>query len=198
MYIFQFTIQTMANNNIPAILIYGRQIIETYPEIVGARKNFVFDFEITGSENDNHNIREFIVRKLGFTEEEVNNASIIHKNISTDGLKWHIDDCQLIERKKSVGIIYNNEQYVQVSETEHKIKYLYFNTPTKKLPKATFLFYSSTHGIDFDGGILVLADNTRIYPKRNNGFVMDSREAHMVTPVTRGIRNVTVVKIYNR
>jgi hypothetical protein len=77
-----------------------------------------------------------------------------------------------------------------------KCVYLYFNTPTKKLPKFTILFYSSTHGVDFEGGTLKLADGTEIIPKRNNGFVVDSREAHMVTRITKGVRNVSVVKIY--
>ena len=72
---------------------------------------------------------------------------------------------------------------------------MYFNTPTKKLPKFTILFYSSTYQVDFEGGILNLADGTQVVPVKNHGFVLDSREAHMVTRVTKGIRNVTVVKI---
>ena len=88
------------------------------------------------------------------------------------------------------------EQYILLDNTGDKLVYLYFNTPTKKLPKFTVLFYSSTHQIDFEGGILNLADGTQVIPVKNHGFILDSRESHMVTRVTKGIRNVTVVKIY--
>lgn len=184
--------------NVPAILTYGRKILEMFPEIISSRKSFEFDFIINycdNPEDSNENIRNF-VKNLGFTQEEADNAIIIHKNIKPEGLSWHIDDCQLVKFKKGKEPIYNIDQYILLDNTGDKLVYLYFNTPTKKLPKFTILFYSSTYQVDFEGGILNLADGTQVIPVKNHGFVLDSREAHMVTRVTKGIRNVTVVKIY--
>jgi hypothetical protein len=53
-----------------------------------------------------------------------------------------------------------------------------------------------TYCEDFIGGLLVLADNTTIKPRAGWGYMLDSREAHMVTPILSGHRFVTVVKIY--
>ncbi len=189
---------TPIERNVPVILTYGRKILKMFPNIVSSRKSFEFNFDIEHSgnpDNSNNNIREF-VKNLGFTQEESDNAVIIHKNIKPEGLSWHIDDCQLVKYKKGKEPIYNLEQYILLDNTGDKLIYLYFNTPTKKLPKFTILFYSSTYQVDFEGGILNLADGTQIISVKNHGFVLDSREAHMVTPVAKGIRNVTVVKIY--
>jgi hypothetical protein len=184
--------------NVPAILTYGRKILEMFPNIVSSRKSFEFDFDIDysgNSDDSNKNIRDF-VKNLGFTQEESDNAVIVHKNIKPEGLSWHIDDCQLVKYKKDKEPTYNLEQYILLDNTGDKLVYLYFNTPTKKLPKFTILFYSSTHQVDFEGGILNLADGTQVIPVKNHGFILDSRESHMVTRITKGIRNVTVVKIY--
>jgi hypothetical protein len=185
--------------NIPAILTFGKKILELFPEIKSSRKMFKYDFDINHYKNpdeSNQNIRLFLVKNLGFSEEQSTNAVIIHKNIKPEGLTWHIDDCQLVKYKKDKQPEYNLEQYILLDTVGEKFIYLYFNTPTKKLPKFTILFYSSTFGIDFDGGILTLADGTQIESKKSHGFILDSREAHMVTRVTKGIRNVSVVKIY--
>jgi hypothetical protein len=185
--------------NVPLILTFGKKILELFPEIKSSRKMFEYNFNINHFENpdeSNENIRLFLVRNLGFTEEQSINAIIIHKNIKPVGLTWHIDDCQLVKYKKDKKPVYNLDQYILLDTDGEKLVYLYFNTPTKKLPKFTILFYSSTYGIDFDGGILTLADGTQIKSKKNYGFIVDSREAHMVTRITKGIRNVSVVKIY--
>lgn len=185
--------------NIPTILSYGVKILSIFPEITSSRRHFTYNFTINHSNNpndSNDDICDFLIKNLGFTQEQIDNCVIVHKNIEQKGLSWHIDDCQLIKVKKDKIPTYNTNQYTMLENNGDKTVYLYFNTPTKKLPKFTILFYSSTHGIDFDGGILTLADGTQIIPKNKNGFVMDSREAHMVTRITRGIRNVSVVKIY--
>lgn len=189
---------TPIERNIPVILTYGRKVLEMFPNIVSSRKSFEFNFDIDHSDNpdnSNGNIRQF-VKNLGFTQEESDNAVIVHKNIKPEGLSWHIDDCQLVKYKKGKEPIYNLDQYILLDNIGDKLVYLYFNTPTKKLPKFTILFYSSTYQVDFEGGILNLADGTKVVPVKNHGFVLDSKEAHMVTRVTKGIRNVTVVKIY--
>jgi len=185
--------------NVPAILTYGRKILEMFPEIPSSRKHFQYDFHINHSDNpdsSNDNIRDFIVKNLGFTQVQAENCVIVHKNLKPEGLSWHIDDCQLVKFKKDKVPTYNLDQYILLENTGEKLVYLYFNTPTKELPKFTILFYSSTHGVDFEGGTLKLADGTEILSVKNHGFVVDSREAHMVTRITKGVRNVSVVKIY--
>jgi hypothetical protein len=178
--------------NEPLLLKYGKTILTTY-NLQQARKEFTFDFDIysTGDPiESNAEIITFLETSLGFTREQAQNAVIIHKNIGEKGLKWHIDNCQLVNFKTAPT--YNLEQYIHLEGT----KYLYFNTDYKKLPKYTILFYSSTYGKDFMGGMLTLADGVKIRPEKQKGIMMDSREAHMVTPVTSGTRYVTVVKIY--
>jgi hypothetical protein len=190
---------SISKRNVPIVLTYGRKILEMFPEIPSSRKHFQYDFHIPHSDNpdtSNDNIRDFLVKNLGFTVEQAKNCVIIHKNLKPEGLSWHIDDCQLVKFKKDKVPVYNLDQYILLENMGEKCVYLYFNTPTKKLPKFTILFYSSTHGVDFEGGILTLADKTEIIPKKNTGFVVDSREAHMVTRITKGVRNVSVVKIY--
>jgi len=179
-------------NNKPAIQKYGEMLLEKY-NLVDTRQEFIYDFTIDHSNDPSTadgNIRRFLETYFLFTLEQISRAVIVHKTIEKPGLKWHIDDCQLVNFK--IAPTYNLEQYIHLKDT----KYLYFNTPTKTLPKYTILFYSSTYREDFDGGLLTLADGTQIEPKKQNGILLDSREAHMVTPVTRGIRNVSVVKIY--
>ena len=189
--------------NKPAIQKYGELILERY-NLASSRKEFTFDFNIDFNIDftiynnideqitlTNSKIRTFLEKTLHFTEEQSANAVIVHKTIDKPGLKWHIDDCQLVNFKQNAPS-YNLEQYIHLEGS----KYLYFNTPTKTLPKFTVLFYSSTYKEDFDGGILNLVDGTQIKPQKQKGFVMDSREAHMVSPVSRGVRNVSVVKIY--
>jgi len=190
---------SISKRNVPIILTYGQKILQMFPEIPSYRKHFQYDFHIPHSDNpdsSNDNIRDFLVKNLGFTVEQVENCVIVHKNLKPEGLSWHIDDCQLVKFKKDKTPKYNLDQYILLDNTGEKFVYLYFNNSKQILPKFTILFYSSTHGVDFEGGTLKLADGTEIIPKKNNGFVVDSREAHMVTRITKGVRNVSVVKIY--
>ena len=181
-----------SQRNIPAIQKYGKLILERY-NLSSARKEFTFDFIINHDAEPstaNDTIRAFLEHTLHFTQQQATNAVIVHKTIDKPGLKWHIDDCQLVNFKTAPS--YNLEQYIHLEGS----KYLYFNTPTKTLPKFTILFYSSTYKVDFDGGELILADGAQIKPEKQKGIMIDSREAHMVLPVSRGVRNVSVVKIY--
>jgi len=190
---------SISKRNVPIVLTYGRKILKMFPEIPSSRKHFQYDFYISHSDNpdtSNDNIKDFLVKNLGFTIEQAENCVIVHKNLNPEGLSWHIDDCQLVKFKKDKTPKYNLDQYILLENTGEKFVYLYFNTPTKKLPKFTILFYSSTIGVDFEGGTLKLADGTEILSVKNHGFVVDSREAHMVTRITKGVRNVSVVKIY--
>jgi hypothetical protein len=188
-------------SNTPKLLLYGRELATRF-NLYQIRKYFAFDFEINiATENDlemtNTAIKAFIIanREYFNLEDDILSAIedhiiIVHKTIPDTGLKWHIDDCQIIKRKTAPE--YNKECYIPLDEH----KYLYFNTSNGKLPKYTLLFYSSTYDVDFKGGILVFGDGTQIKPVKGTGILFDSREVHMVTPVIEGIRQVTLIKIY--
>ena len=181
-------------SNVPAIYTWGKKIQEEL-NLSASRREFTFPFEI-GSETPREVIIDFIRSELEITDFNPEQAVIVHKTIPQPGLKWHIDDCVINNRKEPPT--FNLEQYIllEANTAESKYRYLYFNTPTKRLPRMTLLFYSSTYGEDFMGGKLCLSDGVEILPQRGQGLLLDSREVHMVTPVKSGDRRVSVVKIY--
>ena len=183
--------------NIPAIYTWGKKIKKDL-NLSAIRREFTYPFEMT-SNTPRETIIDFIssqTHQLGISEFNAEHVVIIHKTVPEPGLKWHIDDCVINNRKEPPT--YNLEQYIllEANPTESKYRYLYFNTPTKRLPRYTLLFYSSTYGEDFTGGKLCLSDGAEILPVKGHGFLLDSREVHMVTPVKSGERRVSVVKIY--
>jgi len=179
---------------IPAIYTWGKKIQEEL-NLSKIRREFTFPFEM-GDETPRDTIIDFIHTVLGITDFNAESVVIVHKTIPQPGLKWHIDDCVINNRKEPPT--FNLEQYIllEANPAESKYRYLYFNTPTKRLPRFTLLFYSSTYGEDFTGGKLCLSDGVEVLPQRGFGFLLDSREVHMVTPVKTGNRRVSVVKIY--
>lgn len=186
-------------SNIPAILTWGKKIQEDL-NLSAIRREFTFPFDMT-PDTPRETIIDFIramtqAHHLGISDFDADHVVIVHKIIPQSGLKWHIDDCIINNRKEPPT--YNQEGYILLEEnpTESKYRYLYFNTPTKRLPRYTLLFYSSTYGEDFTGGKLCLSDGMEILPQKGHGFLLDSREVHMVTPVKSGERRVSVVKIY--
>jgi hypothetical protein len=198
------------STNMPAIYTWGKKIVEDL-NLVAARRQFTFDFPLD-STTPNNVIIDFINTNLGITDFNLDEIAIIHKKIDKPGLKWHIDDCVINVRKDKPT--YNVDQYILLESNlgsnlesnlgtnletnleKERYKYLYFNTPTKRLPRYTILFYCSTYNKDFTGGKLCLSDGMEILPKKGNGILIDAREVHMVTPVKTGERNVVVVKIY--
>ena len=184
--------------NTPAILTWGTQLCRDL-NLAASRREFTYDFEMA-PETSRAIIINFIcstlMEMLSVSDFDQERVVIVHKTIPQPGLKWHIDDCVINNRKEPPS--YNLEQYIllEANPAESKYRYLYFNTPTKRLPRFTILFYSSTYGEDFTGGKLCLSDGVEILPRRGWGFIMDSREVHMVTPVKSGTRQVSVVKIY--
>jgi hypothetical protein len=175
------------SDNLPLLYKIGMDLNEKY-HFNQHRQNFTFDFDINGHDS-NETIRNYLCANLNIPPEKASDAIIIHKTINEDGLKWHIDDCQIVTRKESP--IYDADKFIPIGVG----KYLFFKTPSSKLPYKTIIFYSSTYGVDFEGGILRMVDK-EIYPKKGNGIMFDSREVHMVTPVKSGIRKITLVKIY--
>ena len=174
----------------PILYKIGKELLEKY-NLQKYRQYFTFDFDINFENPNKINkiIKNFIKSKLKIDFDD-NFIEIIHKKILEEGLNWHIDDCVIITKKSEP--IYNKERYIKISDS----KYLYFHNRFNRLPYKTILFYSSTFGIDFDGGILQFVDDTIIKPEKYTGLIFDSREAHCVTPVKSGNRFVTLVKIY--
>lgn len=185
-------------SNLPAIYTWGKKIQEEL-NLSTSRREFTFPFEMC-SDTPRDTIIDFIRAPapdgLDIADFEPEHVVIVHKTIPQPGLKWHIDDCVINNRKEPPS--YNLEQYIllEANPAESKYRYLYFNTPTKRLPRFTLLFYSSTYNVDFTGGKLCLSDGVEVLPQRGHGFILDSREVHMVTPVKSGERRVSVVKIY--
>ncbi len=168
----------------------GKEIIIKY-SLQKYRRTFIFDFRdnYDNIEELNTTIQDYIRNILEINFDK-NFIEIIHKEIPENGLGWHIDDCQIINKKQEPQ--HNKERYIKISEQ----KYLYYNNKYNRLPKQTIIFYHSTYGEDFTGGILRFADNSEILPKKNNGIIFDSREVHMVTNVKSGIRKISLVKLY--
>jgi len=181
-------------SNVPAIYTWGKRIQEDL-NLSAVRRNFTFSFPMN-PDTSRETIIDFIHTSLGITDFDPAHIAIIHKSIPQTGLKWHIDDCVINNRKEPPT--FNLEQYILLDANfaESKYRYLYFNTPTKRLPRMTLLFYSSTYGEDFMGGKLCLSDGVEILPQRGQGLLLDSREVHMVSPVKSGERCVSLVKIY--
>lgn len=185
-------------SNIPTIYIWGKKLLEKF-NLTATRRSFKFPFEMNDA-TPRKTIIDFIRAEspagLGITDFDSEQVVIVHKTIPQPGLKWHIDDCVINNRKEPPS--YNLEQYIllEANPSESKYCYLYFNTPTKRLPRFTLLFYSSTYDVDFTGGKLCLSDGVEVLPEKGHGLLLDSREVHMVTPVKSGERHVSVVKIY--
>ena len=187
--------------NTPAILTWGTQLCRDL-NLAASRREFTYDFEMA-PETPRAIIINFIcstlMEMLSVSDFDQERVVIVHKTIPQPGLNWHIDDCQLVSMKEPPA--FKGDCYTKLADVIpgcNENKYLYFNpdTPTGRPARYTILFYSSTSGIDFQGADLVLADGKIIKPKKGHGIIMDTREAHMVTPVRNGIRKVSVVKIY--
>jgi len=194
-------------SNEPKIKLYGLKVLEDNPNIAKLRRPFEFDFPVNET-TPLEQIIDFInTLKITTTEGEPviatmeNTPCAISKELPKKGLPFHIDDCQLV--KKSTLLLEPDPTKFTLIKApgvgESKHIYLFRNarnSPTGNPARITVLFYSSTWGKDFTGGELVLADGTVIKPEKGHGYIIDSREAHMVNPVKSGIRNVTLVKIY--
>jgi hypothetical protein len=175
----------MESNKNPLLYNIGKQLLKDYD-----LKTCRIFFEFTNNDiKSNEFIKKFIKDKLNISFEE-DLIDIIRKQIPENGINYHIDDCVLITKKTQPT--YNKERYIQISEN----KYLYFNNRFNKIPQKTIIFYMSTYGEDFTGGILRLCDDFEFKPKKYTGIVLDSREVHMVTQIISGTRNIILVKIY--
>jgi len=181
-----FNMSNSKSANRSKLLLYGQELLKKY-NLEIYRNQFEYDIEIL---HDERKLRDFLEDTLNIRVGGCFPIVIVSKTLPNEGIKWHIDDCQIVTCKQPPT--YNTECYIHLEG----YKYLYFNNSYKKLPLYTILFYTSTYGEDFEGGLLTLSDGLQIKPKKGHGFMMDSRETHMVTPILKGERHVTVVKIY--
>lgn len=167
---------------------YGKTILNE--NIIQCRKKFIWNLDLTSQIE----IVTFIKSILNLDTNIEIMLDIRKKEFGigcrkTD-LDWHLDDHQLVKMKNKPT--YNDNLYIHISGN----KYLYCSNDYGRLSNYTIIFYESTQGKDFEGGELVLVDDTKIIPKDREGFLFDSREIHCVLPVKKGIRLSTIVKIF--
>jgi len=95
-------------SNVPAIYTWGKRIQEEL-NLSAVRRNFTFSFPMN-PDTSREIIIDFIHTSLGITDFDPAHIAIIHKSIPQTGLKWHIDDCVINNRKEPPS--YNQEQYI--------------------------------------------------------------------------------------
>jgi len=167
---------------------YGKTILN--PDIIQCRNKFTWSIDLTSQKDI-----ETFIKSLLHLDSNVKIMLDIRKKefgigCKKNELEWHLDDHQLIKLK--VKPSFNVHLYRYISGN----KYLYCSNDYERLSNYTVIFYESTQGIDFEGGELMLADDTKIIPKDKEGFLVDSREVHCVLPVKKGIRISTIVKVF--
>jgi hypothetical protein len=168
------------------LIDHGRQILNKFG-LQEKRKWFKFDGSTVLEPGY---LQRFLTELLGesisLSQFEIINR-VFNQNQS---LKFHIDDCQIVSRRDSP--VYDTHRFIPITDT----LYIYINSKSGTIPRYTAVFYLSTLGDEFNGGIFEFVDGTQIQPVRNNGILFDSREVHRVTSVTSGIRSSVIVKIY--
>lgn len=178
--------------NISNIQKYGLILLNKY-NLVDKRKQIKFnnininDFKIN-NENNKNIIEKWIIKLLEPYISNIKKINFFIRELTYNKeLKFHIDDCQLITKNKSP--LYNLDSYIYINNN----KYLYHQNI---LPNYTCILYFTDFDKDFKGGELVFSDNITIKPYKGIGILFDSREAHMVKPITKGTRISLVIKIY--
>ena len=161
---------------------YGQELISKY-NLIDKRFIYYYDFELSID-----NIITFCEDKIN---RKINKYEIINKEFQDNqSLKYHIDDCQLVKINSEPE--YNQDKFIHIKDNH----YLFINNKYNKIPLYTFIFYESSYNIDFTGGLLVLSDDSIIYPKKNMCVLLDGLEVHKVMPVINGKRKSTIVKMY--
>ena len=167
---------------------YGKTILNL--DMIQCRKYFTWNIDLTSQKD----IETFIKSLLNIDSNIKIMLDIRKKEFGigfrNNELDWHLDDHQLVKLKTKPS--YNQHLYRYISGN----KYLYCSNDYGRLSNFTIIFYESTQGIDFEGGELLLVDDTKIIPRENEGILLDSREIHSVLPVKKGIRISTIVKVF--
>jgi hypothetical protein len=172
--------------NVPVIKIVGQALHAKYPQIKDWRQHFAFDFDARDVSTDGI-IKAFIETNLNI--KNVLKFDIVRKQITDDGLNPHFDNYQLMNGKIPAD---KKDGCIEITKDK---KYLKYQRMTNDAPDFTVLLYSSTHGVNFTGGMLHFVDGTSIVPKKGTGLIFSGLEAHYVDRVV-GERFVTVVKLH--
>ena len=103
-------------------------------------------------------------------------------------MKWHMDDGQVIKHNKNTlprpsQLIVNEKKAIHFQETP---------------PKYSLIYYLSSYGEDFEGGLFEFCDGRIIQPEKNKYIFFDSRYIHRVHPVKSGIRKNILIKFYEK
>jgi hypothetical protein len=168
---------------------YGKTLLNDNA-IFKRRQKFIWDIDLTSQKEIENFIKELLFLDvstkimLDIRQKELGPGLLFKE------LKWHMDDHQLVKLKKTPT--YNINLYKHISGKN----YLYCCNSLARAPDYTLIFYQSTQGNDFEGGELLLADDTKIIPCNHEGIIIDSQEIHCVLPVKKGIRYSTIVKVF--
>lgn len=103
-------------------------------------------------------------------------------------MKWHMDDGQVIKHNKNTlprpsQLVVNEKKAIHFQETP---------------PKYSFIYYLSSYGEDFEGGLFEFCDGRTIKPEKYKYIFFDSRYIHRVHPVKSGIRKNILIKFYEK
>lgn len=168
---------------------YGNTILNDNI-IFKKRQKFIWDIDLTSQKEIEHFVKELLFLDSSKKIMLDIRQKQFGPDLSLSELKWHMDDHQLVKLKTTPT--YNNKLYKHISGKN----YLYCCNSFSRAPDYTIIFYQSTQGNEFEGGELVLADDTKIIPCNHEGIIMDSKEIHCVLPVKKGIRSSTIVKVF--
>ena len=167
---------------------WGLVNLKQNPNLLKLRfETFLPDPILTNLENT-QNITNELIQHLSNTTN-INLSQFTHETIfrtTKKGFKlnWHKDH-------------YNPSINLKLSREQGK-KIYHWNKCMQKIPKYTALIYFNNYGSDFKGGLLKMADNTIITPKRGLTIFFDSEEVHCVTQQTSGERKIVLIKFYNK
>lgn len=168
---------------------YGESILNNHT-IFKRRQRFIWDIDLTSQREIENFVKELLFLDVSKKIMLDIRQKQFGPDLSLSELKWHMDDHQLIKLKTKPE--YNLNLYKHISGKN----YLYCCNSFGRAPDYTIIFYQSTQGIDFEGGELVLADDTKIIPCDHEGIIIDATEIHCVLPVKKGIRSSTIVKVF--
>ena len=162
------------------LLVYGNSIIMKY-NLKEKRQIINTNVILEDVSNNIYNlIKPYII------DIDMYNITV-HRKINIVGhyMKPHVDDCVKVQNK---NILYDHSKY----DVIYNNTYLYHT----KNPIYSVLYYCSDFGVDFTGGKLVFADGMEVLPKKGMIVIFDSREVHLVTPITSGTRESWLIKLY--
>ena len=165
---------------------YGKELINKDPAILSSIK--IGFYENKDSQNyvsDLINLQEL---QLPILLENYSIKIVEKEHGPGFFMKWHMDDGQVIKHNKNTlprpsQLIVNEKKAIHFQETP---------------PKYSLIYYLSSYGEDFEGGLFEFCDGRIIKPEKNKYIFFDSRYIHRVHPVKSGIRKNILIKFYEK